>query len=56
MRPIFYLSSETTGKSIDIPYGFTKTAINSLVVVCQVYRKGIRVNSIAPVVTSTDVW
>jgi len=54
---LLFLSSETAGKSADIPYGLTKTAINSL---CQslarrVYSKNIRVNAIAPGLTYTDM-
>lgn len=54
---LLFLSSETAGKSIDIPYGLTKAAINSLVggLARRVYQKGIRVNAIAPGVTLTDM-
>lgn len=54
---ILFLSSETAAKSIDIPYGLTKAAINSLVggLARRVYQKGIRVNAIAPGVTYTDM-
>lgn len=54
---LLFLSSETAGKCIDIPYGLTKTAINSLVggLARRVYEKGIRVNAIAPGVTYTDM-
>lgn len=54
---LLFLSSETAGKSNDIPYGLTKNAINSLVggLARRVYQKGIRVNAIAPGVTYTDM-
>lgn len=54
---LLFISSETAGKSIDIPYGLTKAAINSLVggLARRVYQKGIRVNAIAPGVTLTDM-
>lgn len=54
---LLFISSETAGKSIDIPYGLTKVAINSLVggLARRVYQKGIRVNAIAPGVTLTDM-
>lgn len=54
---LLFLSSETAGKSIDIPYGLTKVAINSLVggLARRVYQKGIRVNAIAPGVTRTNM-
>lgn len=54
---ILFLSSETAGKSVDIPYGLTKAAINSLVggLARRVYKRGIRVNAIAPGVTYTDM-
>lgn len=54
---VLFLSSETAGKCIDIPYGLTKVAINSLVggLGRRVYKRGIRVNAIAPGVTYTDL-
>lgn len=54
---LLFISSETAGKSIDIPYGLTKAAINSLVggLARRVYQQGIRVNAIAPGVTLTDM-
>ena len=54
---ILFMSSETAGKSNDLPYGLTKVAINSLVggLARRVYKKGIRVNAIAPGVTLTDM-
>lgn len=54
---ILFISSETAGKSVDIPYGLTKAAINSLVggLARRVYQKGIRVNAIAPGVTLTNM-
>lgn len=50
-------SSETSYKCIDIPYGMTKAAINSLTGALgrRVYKHGIRVNAIAPGVTATDM-
>ena len=54
---LLFLSSETAGKSVDIPYGLTKAAINSLVggLARRVYQKNIRVNAIAPGVTLTNM-
>lgn len=54
---LLFLSSETAGKSADIPYGLTKTALNSLChsLARRVYSKGIRVNAIAPGLTYTDM-
>lgn len=54
---LLFLSSETAGKCIDIPYGLTKAAINSLVggLARRVYQRGIRVNAIAPGVTLTNM-
>lgn len=54
---LLIVSSNTSAKSIDIPYGITKAAVNSLTgaFARRVYRKGIRVNAIAPGVTLTDM-
>lgn len=54
---LLFISSETAGKSNDLPYGLTKASINSLVggLARRVYQKGIRVNAIAPGVTYTDM-
>lgn len=54
---ILFLSSETAAKCVDIPYGLTKAALNSLVgaLARRVYLRGIRVNAIAPGVTYTDM-
>lgn len=54
---ILFMSSETSKKCVDIPYGLTKAAINSLVGALsrRVYQHGIRVNAIAPGVTLTDM-
>ena len=54
---VLFISSETGGKSNDLPYGLTKVAINSLVggLARRVYQKGIRVNAIAPGVTLTEM-
>lgn len=54
---ILYVSSETAGKSNDLPYGLSKNALNSLVkgLARRVYQRGIRVNAIAPGVTYTNM-
>lgn len=54
---LLFVSSETAAKCNDIPYGLTKASINSLVggLARRVYKKGIRVNAIAPGVTYTDM-
>lgn len=54
---LLYVSSNTSGESVDIPYGLTKAAINSMVrgFARRVYKYGIRVNAIAPGVTLTDM-
>jgi NAD(P)-dependent dehydrogenase (short-subunit alcohol dehydrogenase family) len=54
---LLFMSSETSGKCNDLPYGLTKVAINSLVggLARRVYRRGIRVNAIAPGVTFTSM-
>lgn len=54
---LLFVSSETAGKSNDLPYGLTKASINSLVggLARRVYQRGIRVNAIAPGVTYTDM-
>ena len=54
---ILFISSETAPKCNDIPYGLTKSAINSLVggLARRVYQKGIRINAIAPGVTLTNM-
>lgn len=54
---LLIVSSNTSAKSIDIPYGITKAAINSMTgaLARRVYKKGIRVNAIAPGVTLTDM-
>lgn len=54
---ILFISSNTSGKCVDIPYGLSKAAINSLVGALsrRVYRKGIRINAIAPGVVHTEM-
>lgn len=54
---LLLVSSETGAKCNDIPYGLTKSAINSLVggLARRVIRKGIRVNALAPGVTQTSM-
>lgn len=54
---ILFISSET-GNTVDIrPYGLTKAAINSLVkgLASMYAKKGIRVNAVAPGITTTDM-
>lgn len=54
---ILFVSSERGCYVDDLPYGLTKSAINSLVqgLVYRVIKKGIRVNAIAPGVTTSDM-
>lgn len=54
---LLIISSETGKQCYDIPYGMTKAALNSLVGALsrRVYKRGIRVNAIAPGVTLTDM-
>lgn len=54
---VLFVSSETSAKSNDLPYGLSKVAVNSLVggLARRVVSKGIRVNAIAPGVTLTDM-
>lgn len=54
---VLFVSSETAAKCNDLPYGLSKVAINSLVggIARRVYKRGIRVNAIAPGVTLTDM-
>ena len=54
---LLIISSETGDQCFDIPYGLTKAALNSLTgaLARRVYKYGIRVNAIAPGVTSTDM-
>ena len=54
---ILFVSSERGFFSDDLPYGLTKTAINSLVkgLAYRVARRHIRVNGIAPGVTTSDM-
>lgn len=54
---ILFVSSERGFFTDDLPYGLTKVAINSLVkgLAYRVARKNIRVNGIAPGVTTSDM-
>lgn len=54
---LLFISSNTSAKCVDIPYGLTKVAINSLVGALsrRVYNQGIRVNAICPGVVPTDM-
>lgn len=54
---IVILSSETSGKNNDLPYGLSKVAINSMIggLSRRVCERGIRINGIAPGVTLTSM-
>lgn len=54
---ILIVSSETSAKSNDLPYGLTKNAINSMIggISRRVCQRGIRINGIAPGVTLTEM-
>ncbi len=54
---LLFISSETADQCYDIPYGMTKASINTLTKALsrRLYKDGIRVNAIAPGVTSTDM-
>ncbi len=54
---IIFISSERGDYCDNIPYGLTKVAINSLVkgLSTEFYRKGVRVNGVAPGVTATEM-
>lgn len=54
---ILFLSSERGTFADDLPYGLTKSAINSLVkgLAWQLIKKNIRVNAVAPGVTASDM-
>lgn len=54
---ILFLSSERGSYVDDLPYGITKAAINSLVqgLANRVIRSGIRVNAVAPGVTTSEM-
>ena len=54
---ILFISSERGTMVDDLPYGLTKSSINSLVKALsyKYYKKGIRVNAIAPGVTASDM-
>lgn len=56
-RNILFVSSERGFLADDLPYGLTKVAINSLVkgLAFRFLKNGIRVNGIAPGVTSSDM-
>lgn len=54
---VIFLSSERVDYNDTIPYGLSKTVINSLVrgLSRDFYKKGIRVNAVAPGVTTTEM-
>lgn len=54
---LIFISSETGNQCYDIPYGLTKSSLNSLTRALsrRVYKKNIRVNAIAPGVTKSDM-
>lgn len=54
---IIFISSESAEQCYDIPYGMTKSSINTLVGALsrRFYQEGIRINAIAPGVTATDM-
>lgn len=54
---VIFMSSERGDSNNVIPYGLTKVAINNLVrgLSKEFYKKGVRVNAIAPGVTTTDM-
>lgn len=54
---VLFISSETGDMVYDIPYGLSKAAINSLVggLSKRFYKKGIRVNAIAPGLTVSNM-
>ena len=54
---ILFISSERGDYVDDLPYGLTKVAINSLTkgLAYRLIKKGIRVNAIAPGVTTSDM-
>lgn len=54
---MLFISSNTSAKCVDIPYGLSKAAINSFVGALsrRVYNQGIRVNAICPGVVPTDM-
>ena len=54
---IIFISSERGNQCDYLPYGLTKVAMNSLVegLSCRFIKEGIRVNGIAPGVTSSDM-
>lgn len=54
---IIFISSETADMKCLLPYGLTKAAINSFVgaLSCKYYKKGFRINAVAPGVTVTNM-
>lgn len=56
-KSIIFMSSERGFQCDDVPYGLSKAALNSLTrgLARRFYKKGIRVNGIAPGITATDM-
>ena len=54
---LLFISSETGDQYVEIPYGLTKASLNSFVGALsrRYYRRGVRVNAIAPGVTESDM-
>lgn len=54
---VLFVTSETGEMAYDIPYGLTKSALNSYVggLSRRVYKDGIRINAIAPGVTISEM-
>lgn len=54
---ILCISSERGFQRDDLPYGLTKTAVNSLVggITKRYYKNGVRINGIAPGITTSDL-
>lgn len=56
-RNVLFISSERGFQADDLPYGLTKNAINCLIkgLAYRFIKEGIRVNGVAPGVTSSDM-
>jgi len=56
-KTILCISSERGLQRDDLPYGLTKSAMNSLVggITKRFYRDGVRINAIAPGITTSDL-